>query len=391
MTQPPGTTSRATTANRAAAARSGVVTESLPSRRTTNAPIERRLRVRQLRDLSVWARQLLVLARSGMPLADALSAIARQTPPGPWRSVQETVHRRVEEGVPLAEALAAHPRRFDAVTRGLVAAGESSGQVDVMLDRLSVLARQQLRLRRTLGGAMVYPCLLISIAVVVVIVMLCFVLPRFSGLFETLDMPLPPTTKVLMAASEAIRAGWWWQLPVVAALVGAGWYGLAHPSMRRAIESLALRLPYFGGLRRNLATARIARLLGVLIQSRLPVLDALCLTRDAVNSLPFRDLLDNALDAVSRGESLAGALRPGGLVAPSICEAIHHGERSGQLGPVLSDLADFLDEDNETAVRSVSTIVEPLILIVLGVVVAFIAISLFLPLFDLTAMAQGGT
>jgi type II secretory pathway component PulF len=350
----------------------------------------RRPGTRGVKDLAMWSRQLLVLLRSGMPLADAAGAIERQTPEGPWKQVLADVNRRVEEGMPLSAAMSEHPERFDAVSRGLVAAGESSGALDAMLDRLAQLTRQQLRLRRSLSGALVYPSLLVFVAVAVVVVMLFFVLPRFEGLFESLDAPLPPSTSLLLAASGLLRGNWW--ILIVVPLVGAGaaWLVTGTAGGRRSLDASTLRVPYFGPLRRSLETAKIARLLGVLLESRVPVLEALQLTAQATVSILYGELLVETEEAVGRGESISQAFGRSELVAASIAEAVHHGEHGGQTGSVLTTLADFMDEDNEAAVKAVTSMLEPIIMIVLGVIVGFIAISLFLPLFDLTAATGTG-
>ncbi len=161
---------------------------------------------KRLQSFAMWARQTFVLIKSGTPLAQSLLAVEQQAGTGPWRDVLKDVRTQMDEGVALSEAMERHPLYFSAVARSMVAAGESSGELHTMLERLAHLSRQQLRVRRSLLGSMVYPCLLIVVAFVVVGAMIGFVLPRFEGLFDTLDAPLPPTTKLLMQASEIFRA-----------------------------------------------------------------------------------------------------------------------------------------------------------------------------------------
>ena len=189
------------------------VTERSDRARSVRAPGSRitppRGRGRRLKNLTMFSRQLAVLVRTGTPLAQSLDAIRRQVGPGPWRDVLDDMSIQVEGGTPLSEAMKQHPLCFDTVCHSLIAAGESAGQLDSMLNRLADLSRQQLRIRRSIGGAMVYPCLLAAVGVVVVTVMIVFVLPRFAGLFETLDAPLPPTTQMLLAISGVLRSKWW--------------------------------------------------------------------------------------------------------------------------------------------------------------------------------------
>lgn len=340
--------------------------------------------------LAIFAREMSVLVSTGTPVVEALMALERQSHDERWSAVLHDVRQRVEEGTPLSEAMGSHPGAFDAVTRSLIAAGESSGQLDAMLTRLAVLTRRQLAARRAVGGALVYPALLIVVAAVVLTLMIVFVLPRFGGLFETLDSPLPPTTGLLMLFSAFVRAYWWGLLPALA-MGGAGavlWLRSARG--KAALDTAVLRAPRVGPIARSFATARIARLLGVLLESRVPLMEALELTKASMGNEHYRALLQRAESQVTKGESVSAAFGASALIAPSVCEAIRNGEQSGRLAPVLLSVADYLDDENETVIKSLSTLLEPVIMIVLGLVVGFIAISMFLPLFDLTASAGGG-
>lgn len=347
-------------------------------------------RGRRLKDLSMFARQLAVLVRTGTPLAQAMNAIQRQLSPGAWFNVLDDLCHKVDEGTSLSDAMLQHKDYFDPVCSSLVAAGEASGDLDSMLSRLSDLTRQQLRIRRSIGGAMVYPALLMTIGVVVVIVMIGFVLPRFAGLFETLDAPLPPSTQVLMTISGIVREKWWMLLLIAGIVGGSAKFALSTQKGSRALDTALVKLPYIGTFLRNLITARIARLLGVLLGSQVRLLEALHLTKQAITNACYNDLLQEAEDAVAQGESLSVTLSRSFLINPSLSEAIKHGEQSGQLGVILLDMAEFMDEENDNVVKTLASILEPVILIILGIVVGCIAISMFLPLFDLTSLTQGG-
>ena len=350
----------------------------------------RRPRGSRHKHITGFMRQLSVLVGTGTPVVDALLALETQARDQGWRAVVAEVRQRVEDGAQLSEAMASQPRYFDTVARSLVRAGESGGKLDVMLARLAELTRQQLKIRQAVTGAMVYPCLLIAVSVAVLSVMLCFVMPRFAGLFKTLGVPLPPTTRILMGASDFLVNYWWLVLTALAAAAaGAVLWSRSTPG-RRAIHTALIRTPYFGRIFRSFATAHFARLMGLLMESKVPLLEAVELTRDASRNIHYAELMTRTQEALTRGEPLSYIFSRSDLINGSITEAIKNGERSGQVGPVLSSMADFLEEENQVLVKTLTGLLEPVILITLGIVVGLVATSMFLPLFDLTAMAGGG-
>jgi len=347
-------------------------------------------KTKRLRQVAMFSRQLQVLIATGTPLADAVAALGRQTKDAAFHEVVLGIQRCVEEGAPLSESLARYPEYFDQVYRNIVLAGESSGSLDGMLDRLASLCRKQAQLRTQLTGAMVYPALLITISVAVIILMLTLVMPRFTGLFETLDVPLPGTTKLLMFGSDFLLSYWW---AILAALVGGAvgfWQWAKTPGGTHSIDRALVRIPKVSELTRAIATAKIARLIGVLVECNIPLLEALQLSRHATGNTVYAELMAEAEETVLRGEPASSAFADDKLIDSAFYEAMRNGEQSGQLGPVLLTVADFLEEDNEVRVKAATSLIEPLILIVLGVVVGGIAVSMFLPLFDLTATAGGG-
>ncbi len=380
--------------------RQGFFVTHLDAQKGDNAPAEGPSRAagstgkvgagKRLKFLTTYARQLHVLISSGTPIVQALSAIERQVEHAQWKRVAQAIRERVETGVPLSHAMNEHPRYFDAVCRSLVQAGETSGALGPMLERLAVLTRKQSHLRSTIVGAMVYPCLLCALGVSVVVLMLLFVLPRFAGLFANLDSPLPPSTKFLLFLSEGLQNYWW---VIVPALVGAGWGAkkwLGSARGKQKIDELLLRAPKIGKLTRSLITARLSRMLGVLLESRVPLLEALGLTRQAAINIRYADLIARAEDAVSRGETISSILGNTDLINPAVQEALRNGEQSGKLGQPLVQMADFLDEENEVVIKALTTLLEPAILVVLGAIVGLMALSMFLPLFDLVSAASGG-
>lgn len=344
----------------------------------------------RLKNLSIFTRQLSILVSTGTPLVQAIEAAEKQSTDQRWRAILADVRRRVEEGVAFSEALSAHPEAFDPICRSLILAGESGGKLDLMLANLADLSRQQLKVRSAMLGAMVYPCLLVCVAVTVSITMIAFVMPRFRGLFENLDTPLPPTTKLLMDLSDQMRTQWMFYIPALA-LAAFGAYVWARSDRGVAwIHANVVRIPKMGGLVRGLVCARMVRVLGVLIEGRVPLLEALALTRGTLNNQRYAALMQRAEEAVVRGANVSDVLADPLLVPVSVTEALRSGERSGRLAPVLLGLAQYMDEDNDIAVRSLTSILEPVILLMLGLVVGTVAISMFLPLFDLASAGTGG-
>ena len=341
------------------------------------------------RNVAAFMRQMYVLTSCSTPLVDALGALERQARTDDWRETVADVRRRVEEGSPLSAAMEAHPHIFDAVTRSLIAAGESTGNLSEMLSWLADMTQKQLRTRNLVIGAMIYPALLMTITIGVLALVILFVIPRFSGLFESLDVPLPPSTAALIGLSAWLTQYWYAAVGGLVVSAASLWLWLRTPGGRRAWDTTILRLPKFGRLVRNFTTARLARLLGGLMQGSVPILDALDLTSHSVRNSHYVDLIKEAREAVSEGETLSSVFRETDLINPSVYEAVHGGEQSGEIGPLLLHLADFLDEENEVTLKSLTSIIEPVILIVMGLLVGSVALSLFMPLFDLTSMTQG--
>lgn len=370
-----------------------VVAEIQPDRGGAGAatPIEAGKGSGKLKDLAAFTRQLAVLCSTGTPLVESMTAVHRQLEQPRWKGVVGDVIRRVQEGESLAHALQRHPGYFSPIYRSLIAAGESGGQLSVMLDRLASMSRQQLKIRQSLIGSSMYPAVLLLVAVVVIIVMLTVVLPRFADLFDTLGAPIPASTKVLMDLGNSMRAHWWAYLGGVVTVVTVVVLWVRSRAGRQWLESAVLKVPVFGRLARNLITARVVRILGTLLTSRVQLLEALDLTREAAGNEQYRRMIDRTIEGVTRGELVSTAIAASDLFEPAVYEAIHTGERTGSMGSVLLTMADAMDEDNEIVLRSLTTIVEPLILVVLGGVVGFVAVSMFLPLFDLSsATGQGG-
>ncbi len=337
--------------------------------------------------VSEFARELSVLVTTGTPLVDAIQSLETQAKSESWQSILEELRGRLEEGDSLSDAMQARHEVFGPVFCSLAAAGESGGNLDVMLIRVGKLLRQEAKIRSNIAGAMMYPILLTAISAVVLTVMIGLVLPRFAGLFESLDTDLPPTTKFLMMISTIMRSYWWAIIPGFISIIAGFVYWLRSNHGQQTAEVALLKVPVLGKTICSIQTARIFRVLGLLIESKVPILESIELTRRSVSNSLYKDLLTKAENAVTIGEPVSIAFATDDLIIPSAVEAIKNAEQSGRMGPVMIQLADYLDEENETVIKSISSLIEPLIMIGLGIMVGFIAVSMFLPLFDLTASA----
>jgi len=365
--------------------------ESRPSRAKPSARrgmgLSMKGRTRRLKQVAMFSRQLNVLVATGTPLADGLAALERQVKDQEFKSQLGLIREQVEHGSTLYDSLGRAPHYFDEVYRNIIKAGETAGALPGMLERLAVLTRKQVQIRSQISGAMIYPCLLIVISIIVLTIMLTLVMPRFAGMFETLDVPLPATTRILMAASSLIVSYWWMVLIVLVATVFGIRYAIGTPAGKHTVDGIMLSLPTLSSVTRAYATARIARLMGVLIESNVPLLDTLQLVRNATGNSYYERMIRRAEEVVIGGEPVSGAFADEKLIEPALYEALRNGEQSGRMSMLMLTVADFMDEENDTHLKALTSLFEPLILVFLGLMVGGIAISMFMPIFDLTAMA----
>lgn len=340
--------------------------------------------------LAALLRQLSILISTGTPLVEALTAIERQAEDPRWGTLVGELRRRVEEGAAFSDAMGAMPHVFDPICRTMAAAGESAGILDRMLADLAELYRRQARVRKAVVGALAYPCVVIAAALLVLVALVTVVLPKFKAMFEAIQAPVPALTSGLMAIGDLLRDHWIIAgLTAIAAIVAIVLAARSVPLRRRAVAA-TLRMPIIAPVVRAISTAHLVRCLGLLLESRIALLDALKLTADSMTHPAYVALLERAQAAVSHGEPLSAAMDDARCISPSVRQAIASAEKSGRLGLVLTQLGRHLDEDNETVVRGIARSVEPLLLAALGIVIGVVAISLFLPLFDIAASAGGG-
>jgi len=346
---------------------------------------ERNLGHLPLKPLVLMTRQLAMLLRAGSGLVPAVSAIQRQMTKPNHAALLGMLVNDLEDGMTLTQTLQKHPRTFDAVYCAIVAAGEASGTLTEMFERLSVIVGKRRAMRKKILGALAYPALLIAMCFHIMLVLLFFVLPRFNAMFIQLGVETPATTKALLSTSDVLRNYWPVLLFIAAALGGTAAWALTSRAGQQWLSNVQLFIPVMGKLRSRLIQGQIFRTMGMLLESRVDVLDTIDLVRESTRNGRFQKLFSDLQQAVTSGGRLSTAFEASTIVEPYICQAIYTGEDSGNLGASMSFCADMLDESNEEFVTLITRLIEPLILIIMGFVVGGVAISLFVPLFDMTS------
>lgn len=338
-----------------------------------------------LKSLALFTRQLAMLLRSGSAVVPALGAIRRNMKDAGHAALVDGLIADLEDGNTLTDALRKHPDSFNSVYCAVVAAGEASGNMSQMFERLAKMVAHKLALRKRVVAALAYPCLLIVMSMSILNTLLFFVLPRFAGMFHDLAVEVPFTTSVMLATSRWLQDNW--PIPVTAIILlgGLGVYMAMSAPGRKWFCDIQTRVPVLRGTMTRLIEAQVLRTMGTLLDSRVGVLDAIELGRGVTSNADFQRLFKMLEDSVTSGGQLSNAFEHTGLVQPYVCQAIRTGEDSGNLGGALTYCADMLDESNEELVNTAVRLIEPVVLIGMGLVVGGVAVSLFLPLFDMTA------
>ncbi len=341
-----------------------------------------RLRFKQL---TLFTRQLATLTQV-TPLEEALRTIARQGDRPEVCAIVANVADGVVEGRPLAEAMNREAASFPPLFRAMVAAGERSGTLPDILERQSALLERQATMRSKLLSALAYPAVLTLVALGVVAALMIAVVPRVVEQFDNVGQQLPLLTRIVIVLSEFLASSWW------ALMMGAGllillftWL-LRRPEFRLAVDRMILRLPFVGRLVRDLHAARMARTLATMIGSRLPVLEGLKLTAETVHNRALRAATDSLVEAVRRGGSLSGALGKTGVFPPLLVSMAASGESAGRLELMLERAADYLEREFDAFTAAVLAMLEPLIIVLLGVVVAVIVLAILLPILQLQSL-----
>jgi general secretion pathway protein F len=338
------------------------------------------------KNLTLFTRQLATLNRVS-PLEESLRTITRQTEQESVRTIVAAVHGGVVEGRRLADAMAREPKSFPPLYRAMVAAGESSGSLPTILDRLAALLERQAEIRGKLITALAYPSILALVALGVVTALMMFVVPQVVEQFDTVGQQLPFLTRMVMALSDFLVSYWWVMLLILVVAGLCGWQALKNPDLRLAFDSWLLRIPLLGRLLRDLHAARMARTLGTMVASRLPLLDGLNLTASTIHNRRLRLASDQIVEAIRGGGSLSAAMRRAGVFPPLLTYLAASGEAAGRLDEMLERAADYLEREFDRFTATALSLLEPLIIVVMGGIVATIVLSILLPILQLNTLA----
>ncbi|OCH14409.1 MULTISPECIES: type II secretion system inner membrane protein GspF [unclassified Aliivibrio] len=334
-------------------------------------------------DLSLITRQLATLVQAGMPLEECLKAVAEQGEKAHIRSMMMGVRSKVIEGYPLAESFGEYPHVFDDLFCSMVAAGEKSGHLDTVLNRLADYAENRQKMRSKLQQAMIYPIMLTLIAIAVISFLLATVVPKIVDQFVQMGQGLPTVTEILLAASNfVVHWGLLVVVAVVVVIVGVKWL-LTKPHLRLAWDKKILRLPVIGKVVRGLNTSRFARTLSICTSSAIPLLDGMKVAADVMSNKYFKQQVLEAADNVREGASLRISLEQTKLFPPMMLHMIASGEQSGELEQMLTRSADNQDRDFESLVNMALGIFEPLLIVFMAGIVLFIVVATLMPIIEL--------
>lgn len=336
--------------------------------------------------LMLFTRQLATLALV-TPLEEALRTIGQQSEDAKVRAVLERVHAGVLEGRRLSESMGREAKSFPPLYRAMVAAGESAGTLPQILERLADLQERQAVIRSKVTTALAYPVVLAIVASFVVMALMIWVVPKVVEQFDTIGQELPLLTRIVMGIS-AFLASYWWALLIAIGVIGfVIWRALQDEAIRLRVDTAWLRLPLLGRLTRDLHAARMARTLSTMVASRLPLLEGLILTGQTIHNRRLKVASDEIVEAVRGGGSLSAALRRAGIFPPLLVYLAASGESSGQLDSMLERAADYLEREFDAFTATALSLLEPAIIVLMGVVVAAIVLSILLPILQLETLA----
>ena len=346
------------------------------------------------KDLSIFTRQFSVMIDAGLPLVQCLEILAQQQENKNFQMVLTQTRQDVEEGSTLAAAMARHPKTFDQLFVNMIEAGEAGGILDLILQRLSTYIEKIVKLRRDVISAMIYPSAVIVIAVAVIAVIMVFVIPSFQSIFTGLLGPgeqLPMPTRVVVGFSEFLAGvGGLVILGVIVATAVALKFYYRTPGGHRRIDSLLLKVPIIGGILRKIAVARFSRTLSTLLSSGVPILQSLEITARTAGNMILEEAINKVRAGVERGESIVEPLKATEVFPNMVSQMIAIGEQTGALDAMLGKIADFYEQEVDSAIASLLTLIEPVMIGFLGVTIGSIVIAMYLPLFSLIGkMAQG--
>ena len=340
-----------------------------------------------LKDLSVFSRQFATMISSGLSLIRALNILAAQTANKELARIIGEIRNDVEQGRSLSASLAEHDA-FPKLYVAMVRAGETAGMLDHVLLRIAETLESDLELRRRIKSAMTYPVVVLILAVILTTVMLIFIVPTFTGMFEQLGGELPGPTKLLVAISAILRKTWWLLLP----MPFVGWKAFVqarkNPNIRFQLDRIKLKVPVFGNLFHQIALARFTRNFGILLKAGVPILTALEITADTVNNGVIGKAIGAVQTSVKEGESVAGPLATHTVFPPMVVQMIAVGEETGAMDTMLGKIADFYDSEVTATTESLTAMLEPLMIAVLGGIVGAMVIALYMPMFKIFELIQ---
>ena len=339
-------------------------------------------------ELALVTRQLASLSQSGLPLEEALLAVAQQNDLPRTKSILLGVRSRVMEGHTLADGLSEFPQAFPELYRATVAAGEQSGHIDVVLERLADYTEARQELRQRITNALIYPIALVSMAVAIIGFMLATVVPRIVSVFENSAGELPALTRWLIATSDFIRAHWLFLIIGIAAVIYGIWWILQKDGPKRSYHRMLLRLPITSRLTRGVNTARFTRTFSILAASGVPILDALKIAAEVIENLPMRDAVNEASLRVREGAAISRSLAASKLFPPMMIHLIASGETSGKLEDMLTRTANYQEREVDGLIATLLGILQPALIVFMGAVVMTIVLAILLPIFEINNLIR---
>ncbi len=338
------------------------------------------------KDVSLFTRQFATMIDAGLPIVQCLDILSEQSESKLLRNTIRVIKQDVEGGATLAEALRKHPKIFDDLYVNMVQAGEMGGVLNTILNRIALFVEKASRLKKKVKGAMIYPCSIIAVAVIVVAVLLIFVIPVFAELYSSMGKALPAPTQITINISNWFVATWYYALFILISIVVGIRFYYQTDRGRMNIDRLLLRLPVVGDLLRKVAVARFSQNMSILLSSGVPILDGLAITaRTAGNKVVEKAIMDSRV-SISQGRTVADPLRESKIFPPMVCQMVAVGENTGGLDTMLKKVADLYEEEVDDAVNNLTALMEPMIMVFLGVILGGLVISMYLPIFQLGSL-----
>jgi type IV pilus assembly protein PilC len=342
----------------------------------------------KMRDIVILTRQFSTMINAGLPLVQAMTILAEQSDNKVLSEIMRKVVFDVESGNTVADALGKHPKAFSDLYVNMVAAGEAGGILDTILMRLATFMEKNDALVRKVKGAMIYPSVIMAVAGIAVTVLLIFVIPVFENLFSSAGLALPLPTRIVMGASRFLKGYWY----IVGGAIAAGVFMFkkynATSDGKLKVDRMLLRVPVLGDVLRKSAVSRFTRTLGTLISSGVSILDGLEITAKTAGNRVVQDAIMESRSSIAGGDTIAAPLKKSGVFPPMVISMISVGEQTGGLDEMLSKIADFYDEEVDAAVSNLLSLLEPIMIVFLGVVVGGMVVSMYLPIFDMINAVQ---